>query len=774
MWKINSLILCLILVIGLSFLLFEKGLWLYVDSAWYPLNLERYSQILVSSLNSFSNVSYFWYDSSAQLWPRFLQTLFKILPQPIYYLVFFVWSFFSAFYVLKIFFDRNASFYWALFFAFNPVSLYFLQQVGYLYSYFSINLVLLGIYYYSKSGKVFPLLLFALWVITFPAYGRIIWIYGSFLLLLGLFYWKEIFYIFKKNKYRSFILVFSSIIVSLPFFMGIIYPFLSWEKEYFIWMTNFVSQAEWWWRSLYNSNIWTPFIEAFYPKEIQQSFAQSWNHNIIFKLVSILFFIWIIFLFTLNLWKTKKDNLSIYLLAILFLTIVVIAGAKFFSPELFHAIVYEYYPFIVNNTRWMYMILVPIYGYMIASIFNNLAKKNTPKFWCLILFYICIVIFPLTPLSQNPKTQVINLDMAYYEILQERYNVLWSTIILPQTTLYLDWNPYHIKLNNNVNFKTPFNRDIRRVNNKQSDLSKQINQLNQVNKQNYQILNLKNIIVFKDIIDTSNSTFNWYNWEWLKEKSDEYYRRLVASEFYTPVVDNELYAIFESKNQDIFEFSLYSPSNILKIDATDIEKSIVDIYSKPIIIDSSSFNLPDTINGFTIPESNTDIKIEYKISDKNTTKFLFKAENVDTTRSFLLQLNQTFSKNWKIKWIDKELYDSYTCDNDFRFFTVTNNSTCMYSDGYLWTLKDYIFRKYKSVQESHHFEWNFVWNAWSIIPDDINPSDIWKDALYWVIIYEKQFLYILSIVISIWFIILLVLFSIIQLFSQYLRKKDAS
>lgn len=766
----KTLTLISITIIALSFLFLQDWFWLYVDSAGYPISFERYTQLLSATLNSFSNVTYFWHDSSSQLWPRYLQTLFKVLPQSLYYLIFFFGSFFSAFYLLKIFFDKNASFYWALFFTFNPVSIYLLQQVWYLYSYFSLNLVLLGIYFYLKSWKCIPLLLFSIWVLLFPAYGRILGIYWTFLLLLWLLYRREILKAFEVKKTRSFILIYLAIIVSLPFLVSFIYPYFSWEKEYFTWMANFVSQAEWWGKSLYKNNQSLPFIQAFYPQEIQQNFSGDWNNSFIYKLYSTLFFIWIIFSFLLIQLKQTGKRLWTFLFWILLVSILIIAWWKFFSEELFHAIVYNYYPFIVNNTRWMFLIVVPIYAFIISYLYMKSSAKQKSIFKSIIILYILIIVFPLTPISQNAKTKLVDLAPEYYELLQEKKEILGSSVILPQRTLLLDWNPYHIKINNNINFTEMFQSDSRRVNNKQSSLYKSINDLDINYISNFNILNLKNILIFKDIVNISNSTFNWYNWEWLKEKSELDYQKLLNSYSYEASEDTQKYAIFWPVNKSSFEFFIYSPKTILNYDLEDFATEQINLESKAIIVDPYSFQKPDIMDSLQISETNQSVKIDYKISNVNTTKHVLKISNVDISNSFLLQMNQTFSTNWKLKWITENDYNSYVCSWAIQDFTITDNSFCHYSDWYLWSLSNYKYINKKEIAEKNHFEWNFVWNAWLINPEDIISSD--NNVLYAVIVYEKQFWYIVSVVVSISTILLLILLTSIQIITLWISKKN--
>ena len=76
----------------------------------------------------------------------------------------------------------------------------------------------------------------------------------------------------------------------------------------------------------------------------------------------------------------------------------------------------------------------------------------------------------------------------------------------------------------------------------------------------------------------------------------------------------------------------------------------------------------------------------------------------------------------------------------------------------------------KEVKEKNHFEWNFVWNAWLVEPDDL-PENVWN-KLYWVIIYEKQIYYSWALIISWLTFLTLILLSIFQETKIYLNRKN--
>jgi hypothetical protein len=108
-------------------------------------------------------------------------------------------------------------------------------------------------------------------------------------------------------------------------------------------------------------------------------------------------------------------------------------------------------------------------------------------------------------------------------------------------------------------------------------------------------------------------------------------------------------------------------------------------------------------------------------------------------------MNLTFWMSWKFKWITQSEFDNVHCRDDYTTFEITDNSFCNYPS---WVLRisdtRYLFKK--SLDESTHFEWNYVWNTWLIDAKDL-PKNTDK-ILYAVIIYEKQIYYTWAIIIA--------------------------
>ncbi len=116
---------------------------------------------------------------------------------------------------------------------------------------------------------------------------------------------------------------------------------------------------------------------------------------------------------------------------------------------------------------------------------------------------------------------------------------------------------------------------------------------------------------------------------------------------------NREFIYFKLKNYNDYEYFIYSPSSIIRKNIDTFFDAPIDITSRPVVIDDESFHKPTEIDSFEIPEENKNIRIDYKKSDKNHTKYFLKISDIDTSKPFLVQLNQTFGMSWKLKWIDE-------------------------------------------------------------------------------------------------------------------------
>ena len=346
-----------------------------------------------------------------------------------------------------------------------------------------------------------------------------------------------------------------------------------------------------------------------------------------------------------------------------------------------------------------------------------------------------------------------------------------STLFYPDWYFYNDWNikldrtPYPIILNYNQNYNIPFNKNYRVVNWKQVDLFSSMyeNKLHWNNR----IFNLKNFIIIKDAVNSDNN-YDWYrNWKDFESSLDFFSQELKFNELLYKDYSSKKLDLYSYVNKDSYNFSIYSPRRIYKRDISNFfSEWNIDILEKPIVVDPSSYNNIFNVNWFDIPLENQNIQIDYKSSKTQPTKKLLKLSNIDVSQSFVIHMNQTFSTNWKLKRISKAEYEEYVCKEPISVFQITQNSACNFEKPILNSLLDYRYIGRDKVSKENHFEWNFIWNS-RIIKANSIPQEFSWDELYAIIVYEKQFRYILSLCISLWTLWFLLILSL----AVFVKKK---
>jgi len=342
------LILWILIFISLSFLLFQEGFWLYVDSGGWPMTKDRV-----------------------------------------------LGCFFSSYACLRILFPKKASFYWALIFTFNPISLYFLKQVGYLYGYFSLPLIISGAYYFIRFKYIHGFIWLLLGTILLFSYTRLTWIYGFFVILLSIFYSREIWKFLKENKTLSIIFFTFSITVLSPIILSFLYPYLNWDKLYFSGLGNYVDTFTTWWKSYYKIINADSFLNSFTIKEPLQDFWSRFQSGFIFQVISgimLLSLLW--YSATIKPNKEISRNLKkllMFSLIVFMFCIFLRMCAKFLNLDYFMSVIYGFFPFLANNTRWIFILYIPLISFLVSySIFTwNHSKismlmvtKRTQVYYC--------------------------------------------------------------------------------------------------------------------------------------------------------------------------------------------------------------------------------------------------------------------------------------------------------------------------------------------------------------------------------------------------------
>lgn len=764
-WKIiRFFILSIIIFTSLSFLWFNKWIWLYSDSGYTPITIERTIQyILPFSWNW--NESYLSYDNTLLHSTRYIQDLINILWQNITFFLFFVFCFLFSYKVFRFLYNESWSFLGALIYTFNPISIYFLNLPWFFFSYFSLPLIIYAIYSFIKTKKYIYILLSILWFYFLLSYTRILGIFWLLLVFIGIFFIKDLYWFIKKNIYKTIFFVFMHIIFFLPFLFALLYPSFSGDKLYFQGIWNYASESmELYGNSFYNWLLNTPFYEWFILKEPIKNFSWDFQNNLIYKMISLLFFS-IILIYTL-LYKRNNDYLITKLWLLLLFTIFIIMWPHFLPLWIFINISYKYFPFISSNTFWLFLIYIPIISLFTAFLLN-LFKINSQILsyrFITILSYVFIFFSLWWIILQNDKLNNISIEdipKAYVNTFYAKEIQKYSYISYPSPKEYplvFKWSYYPFFIQNNSRYQPLLSDNKRLVNYKQSYLHWNIKK---DYNYNLAILNLKNIFVFKDILNPKIGEFEYYEVKDYVWESKMYYYKLINDSNLYVKQDNENFAQFWLNYDDKYEYKIYSPAKIIPSEIDTFFETKIDIYDKPLLVDSKSFQKIENIENFKIPKENQNININVKESVLNPTKHYIKLSNIDTSKPFLLQMNQTFGMSWKIKWVDKSYFNEKPCLDEYTNYSITDNSVCQYKSK-LIELEDIRLLGKPEVNNKNHFEWNFVWNTWIINPEDIPNEMKWEKELYAVIIYEKQIYYSYALIISWLTFLILIILTIIQ------------
>lgn len=765
----------IIIVLLVILFVFKWYFWtnLYLDNSNFPLTFNDYIITVKGLFSSISSWSYFWYDNTSLHTTRWLGIIMQWIWMFPLFLLYFFCNFYFSKELLKIYFPDKSATLWALFFSFNPVSIYYLSVSWFLFNYTSIVIILYAIYkLYSKPYKIKYICLFIIWCILFLSYTRSIGIYGIILLSLVITYRNLIYIFIKKHTIIFWVVVFLTIFAISPFLFSIFYPIISWENIYFSWLWNYADVWRNWWNWLYNQAKNKAFVFHMLPSEILTNFAHDFQNNSLFKSISFIFILTTTcasFMFKpLN---NKAKNILFTLQILFLLCIFIIWSAAFLPSKLFVTLYYDFFPFLANNLRWIYLIYVFVIAFFVALAHMHLNGKKQKIYKALLYLYIWIILSPIL-FFNNSKVQLINnnsipSDYWYFSKTTSQEAAIFSPY--DYRVLY-DWAPYPLNLNfARSQYKTPFQNNSRTVTNKQLNLYNVLSNSINSNVENLKILNIKNFFVFNNVINT-NVRYDFFKKKDYILESELQTEFLKNHENISLIENNEIFSHYHFKDSNEFDFLLYAPWKIQEIKSVfNLYEKSIDINDNPLIIDSQSFQAPTKIN---LDNLNKDLKIDYKKNPNDATKYFLKISNLNNKQNFVIHLNQTFWTNWKLKWINKTEYEKYPCNSNAKYHEKTNNSSCEINNyTILNSLKDYQYKNYPELKNSNHFEGNLVWNSWIIEDDDIAKHKSEDGNLYAVIIYEKQFWHIFFMSLSISVIWILILIAFFQETINYISRK---
>lgn len=767
MKKFFWIFICILFLV----LFFVDGVRLYVDNGWFPLTEVRMYDLIFSFLEPLRQWTYFWYDEYTLQSSRFLWNFLFFWWEIFLFALFFLINFVVSFKILRLFFTKTASYFWAFLYTFNPISFLFLNLSGFIFAYTSLPLVIFSFYQLLKTKRIFFLLLLVCSLYFFISYTRITGLYFVLFGFLILFYIKNIFTFLKQNILYSFFVVLFLWICFAPFVFSLFYPYLDWQIEYFSWLWNYATSSLSWADGFYEHVKSVPFYEALSLKEITDNFWKDFYNSFVFVFYSFCLIVGTL-LSTLFLKNIQYRSLYYFIVSLFLLFIFFLVWAKFLNLDLFVTISYDFFPFIANNTKWLYVILLPFFVFIVVVLLDNIKLTSIKKIYQFILIvYFILIFYPLILSFNQGKLKIMSpsdFPEDYYSTFHSDKIEKNPSLFFPSHNLYFNWSPYPLSLLNNNWYVSLFSDNSRLVNEKQAFL---INSLILLDNKTFLskafLFNLKNIFVFRNVKNPREGQFDFYPVKDYQQDAIDYFYFLKNNDIFYLKKNVREFFQFGIKNDHRYEYFLYSPRRILNYSVQDFFStwSVFNLFDKPVNIDPDSFHKPSFIKDIVVPEENQNIALRYKKSVLQPTKIYLKIGNVDLSKPFLLQLNQTFGMSWKLKWISKEEFEEKECLDPYQAFEITQNKFCNYKPQIL-DIADTKYLNREWVPQNQHFEWNFVWNAWFILPENIPEDRQNEKELYVVILYEKQIWYNWVLILS-WLTFFLVsLFAFIQFFNK--------
>jgi len=776
---------------SLSFLIFQNGLWGYIDALYLLKDQNTFLNYIEHSRLFEARSSAFGYDSSffvSRMMSVEVGDFLRIFGYNIgiifLYLLFIGVNFFSSYSLLSCILPKKSSFLGALFFSFNPVAIFFFNKPGFIFAYSSAPLVLVSFmrfFYAEKGNKFFWLAISPIGFYSMLSYTRIAGIYGIFIVVVALIYWRYILYLIVNKKKEMAIYIGVNILVLSHIIFPIVYFYLK-DYKYSLGISNYIQISENFSKNLYNSIIEKTFFNNFYLQEISDNFAVTFKRSEIFKISSFLFS-GIIILHSLFLIKEGnrknknfiKDKIAILMLCMLFISIGILGLSYFMGLNLFEKIAYSIFPFIAGNEKWICMIFLLALAYLISWVhfYQNAIRKNIVFF--MTVMYCFLSLYPLIDYNNNIKLKTISFDNipnVYKETFFSDFDkkikpsLFFPTSSKNNNTILFSWAPYPLDITYNNPFIPLFGNNPRVVSAKQAFLSDSLNSPGS-NLGNAKIFNLKDVFLFKDVVN-DDFGFDFFSDADYVGQSKFFYEKLKNDENFNAILDDNHLAHFVRSGSDNFDFFIYSPTDIINTEPDVFFKSfLINENSRPVIFDSKSFNNPNDLiqNNFS-----GDVEIFAKSSALNPTKNYLKIENFNPAEPFVIQLNQSFGPDWKLRWVEKSYFDEKSCESAQLYYDVTNNSTCQYKSN-MFELNDIRLFLKSFVKEEHHFEGNFVGNAWMVTPDDIPENMRGQKELYAVLIYEKQIYYSYALLISMTTMCVLIILAFLQEINLYKKRK---
>lgn len=726
-------------LVATSFLIFQPGVWTYVDALEDGIYRPSPFADILRYVNSVDISYIFSYDhtqlASYRIIPTFIQTfIYQIFGhhfgQVVYIISHFLLAFVAFKKLLSYFFSRNASALGALVFAFNPVALFFIGLTSFVYAYSSLPLIIIGFYEFFTQKKVqrrlWYLFVYLIGVSLLLVYTRITGLYATVILLVIAVYCKPLIKLLYHNKLKALLIGVASVVIVLPLFLAYALPTLTGENKDFSGVSNYSKVSSEWSGDVFYKYSTEPVQKALSFKEITENINASWQSTDLFEWMS---FIVLVAVVTLSIWCVRKriTRYTVVAMAILGGGALFRISAHFLPEAVFSKIMYSYYPFVTGEMNWLYLFYIPAFSFLVALIADRFVFKKI--FYSLILSYLLLVLIPMLFFADNPRMSKLDISKAPSSYKQEFYQ--GSETYRGSTSMVYSnftWSPYKIPLFSNRNQSVISGNARVSSPDIQSAAQRWLNY--STNTKNAAIFNLKDIFIYKDAVSSSKDISIWDEVLDMDAIIKDALIISTGNPSLDTVLDNGSLKKMSIKNSDSYEFNIYSPASVIKTEIEDMYDSPLDLESKPVLLDNSVRGRESSNEELgRIAENNKDVTVNVKRSFYDGTRYYLKMSNYNKVKPFLIQLNEIYNTNWKLKAISKEDYEKISCSDEVSY-SITQNTMCEFSGSPL-DLKDRLDSITAKDISREHLEGNYVGNTWVV-----NPSS--DDEMYAILVYDKQ------------------------------------
>lgn len=723
---IKSLLFLILLFLSNLYIL-RPGFWFYQDAGFWPKTNYEAMTLLLRQFHIFTNLGYYMgtdqglLSFSSILVTGFISFMLFIFQQNNSQIVFTFAGYilaFASFYLFSgIFFkDKKLRYVLSLVYVFSPWS--YMTQ-GYIFYSALAPLFIYSFYkYFFESGKFrakyLLLNIFAAYI--WVAYIRFIQGY-AFIIIPYLFYLafnnRD-----KLNFKKIVIYFFSCLLVFAPTVFVFVSQLLEKSNTAFNYGSifgNFVVKDK-----MYN---------AF---NLFQSVGAKLYEGWWWPVLGLILFAYIVYLI-LTFSRSKHSYFYLLNLALILIGITMYGLGNIFGNVIYLKVIH-FLPFIVNEPYWAMSIL----GVPFIMLVGLLTKDRMKYLYIFAFFFVVFSTLPLLNLSdfQLQKFKLNSAPAPYKNYFVTPY------IGIPEASYYYLGDCWRAEFMDKVNvptfcinydqhYPTIIFNNPRVVSGETLDISQFLYATTQVNDLRI-THNLKDIFVPNDMVITKGPGPLTGEKEIQMAKNAN---KVFGKNKLLLADSNPNFTYYTFSDKDKYDFLIYLPKTVIRTGSLNIlTDNSLDINAKPVILPNNALGISDVISN---------AKIEYKISPLEPYKYFLHITNINNIHSFLIQFNQKYSSNWKLKLVTKAYFDKEPCIADWKTFPITDNSYCQYKNSLL-DLGNFELLSKKNVADSSHIQGNFISNTWILYPKDTGGS---KD-LYLVIIYTKQVYYIYTILVA--------------------------